>query len=337
MTEAVLRRALATGAFTAVSAEIGNGDRPLWTFAAGQLGLENNTPVGSQTIFDLASLTKVLAATSIALPLVTQNALDIDAPVATVVPEWNRADRAAVTLRDLFEHSSGLPAYREYFRRLAGKDAYLGAIASEPLEYMPRTRSVYSDLGFIVLGVALEKAGHAPLDRQFMAWKTAAGISEPLTFQPPPEWKERTAQTEQDPWRGRLLQGEVHDENAAALDGVAAHAGLFGTAGAVGAAARWWMRQFSTADGRRFAERSSVAGSSRALGWDTMLPTSSCGTLMSAQALGHTGFTGTTLWIDPRRDLYFVLLTNRVHITREGDTIRQVRRDFHDAANQELA
>jgi CubicO group peptidase (beta-lactamase class C family) len=143
-----------------------------------------------------------------------------------------------------------------------------------------------------------------------------------------------------------VLQGEVHDENAAALGGVAAHAGLFGTAAAVGNAARWWLRLLQGQDdaatgmsaraATAFATRSSVPGSSRALGWDTMLPTSSCGTRMSARAVGHTGFTGTSLWIDPEQDLYFVLLTNRVHPTRHNDAIRPVRRQFHDAAIGDL-
>ena len=123
------------------------------------------------------------------------------------------------------------------------------------------------------------------------------------------------------------LFGDI-DENAAALGGVASHAGLFGTAAAVGACARWWMRSPSLA---LFATKSSVPGSSRSLGWDTMLPTSSCGTKMSTTAIGHTGFTGTSLWIDPAQDLYVVILTNRVHPTREGEGIQEVRRALHDA------
>jgi CubicO group peptidase (beta-lactamase class C family) len=153
---------------------------------------------------------------------------------------------------------------------------------------------------------------------------------------PPPTWKPRTVITERDEWRGRLLQAEVHDANAAALGGVAAHAGLFGTAGAVGCVARWWLQQIHTPAGASFVRRSTVPGSSRALGWDTMLPTSSCGSRMPASAVGHTGFTGTSLWLDPSRDLYFVVLTNRVHASRSSDAIQRVRREFHDAVNKEL-
>jgi CubicO group peptidase (beta-lactamase class C family) len=151
------------------------------------------------------------------------------------------------------------------------------------------------------------------------------------------DWQPRTAVTVHDAWRGRTLQGEVHDENAAALGGVAAHAGLFGTAAAVGAAARWWLRELAAGGAAPFVERSSVPGSSRALGWDSMLPSSSCGSLMSATAIGHTGFTGTSLWLDPARDRYFVLLTNRVHAQQSTDAIRRVRRDYHNAVHQDLS
>jgi CubicO group peptidase (beta-lactamase class C family) len=331
--ETVLRSALAARTFSAFAAEIGNTDGPVWTVAGGTLGFETHTAVDATTIFDLASLTKVIATTTIALMLAQNGAVDVDARVASALPEWSAADRSNLTFRDLLEHSSGLPAHREYFRQLIGIEAFVAAIAVEPLEYAPRTRALYSDLGFIVLGAALEQAGRARLNQQFNQWKVAAGIAEPIAFLPPTDWKPRTAITEYDAWRGRRLQGEVHDQNAAALGGVAAHAGLFGTVGAVGAAARWWMRVLGTAAGRRFARRSAVPGSSRALGWDTMLPTSSCGSLMSPRAIGHTGFTGTSLWIDPARERYYVLLTNRVHAAGSADAIQQVRRDFHDQAN----
>jgi CubicO group peptidase (beta-lactamase class C family) len=345
--EMILERARAARAFSAVTAEIGRTSGPLWTYAGGSLGFDSPTaPVDASTIFDLASLTKVLATTTIAVGLAARDVLDVDAFVHAVLPAWTAHDRAMVTVRDLLEHCSGLPGYREYFRHLTGRHAYAVAIAAEPLEYTPRAQSVYSDLGFIILGFALERLGGAPLDEQFNRWRAGAAIDAPLAYTASPAWKPRTALTEHDPWRGRILQGEVHDENAAALGGVAAHAGLFGTAAAVGQTARWWMSALNGCDdsstaipariARRFVERSTVPGSSRALGWDTMLPTSSCGTRMSARAIGHTGFTGTSLWIDPEQDLYFVLLTNRVHPTRANDTIQQVRRDFHDAALADL-
>ncbi|MEO7134018.1 MAG: serine hydrolase, partial [Vicinamibacterales bacterium] len=168
----------------------------------------------------------------------------------------------------------------------------------------------------------------APLDRQFDRWREAElGPDVELRYRPATDWLERIAPTENTPV-GEVRCGEVHDGNAAALGGVASHAGLFGTAAAVGACARWWMRSPSL---QVFAAKTAVANSSRALGWDTMLPTSSCGTKLSPSAIGHTGFTGTSLWIDPHQDLYVVILTNRVHPTREGDAIQDVRRALHDA------
>jgi CubicO group peptidase (beta-lactamase class C family) len=154
----------------------------------------------------------------------------------------------------------------------------------------------------------------------------------------------RASRPRNDPWRGRLLVGEVHDENAAALGGIAGHAGLFGTAAAVGSYARHLLQVLEGRAGvfRRatlegfVSKRADIPGSSRALGWDTMLPTSSCGTLMSARAFGHTGFTGTSLWVDPEKDVYVVLLTNRVHPTRANEAIKQVRPTVHDAVMGEL-
>jgi CubicO group peptidase (beta-lactamase class C family) len=169
-------------------------------------------------------------------------------------------------------------------------------------------------------------------------------IVEEIQFAPPSLWRARIAPTEQDPWRGRLLVGEVHDENAAALGGIAGHAGLFGTAAAVGSYARHLLQVLDGRAGviRRatleefVTKRADIPGSSRALGWDTMLPTSSCGTLMSARAFGHTGFTGTSLWIDPEKDVYVALLTNRVHPTRANEAIKHVRPAVHDAVVEEL-
>jgi CubicO group peptidase (beta-lactamase class C family) len=256
---------------------------------------------------------------------------------------WSGQDREAVTIADLLEHSSGLPGHRPYFKTMTGRAAYERAICEEPLEYTPRSKSIYSDLGFILLGFILEDAADAALDAQFDVWRRQAGIDAPLAFTPLAEWRRRIAPTEQDEWRGRLLVGEVHDENASALHGVAGHAGLFGTARGVGESARWWMSAMTSRSDPAlqrlavsFVLKSSVAGSSRALGWDRMLTTSSCGTKMSARAIGHTAFTGPSLWIDPERDVYFALLNNRVHPTRANDQIQQVRRAFHDAVIDDL-
>jgi CubicO group peptidase (beta-lactamase class C family) len=206
-----------------------------------------------------------------------------------------------------------------------------------PLEYAPRAQSVYSDLGFMLLGFILDN--DQPLAARFDALRAQMGIVEDVQFNPPSLWLRRTAATEIDEWRGRLVVGEVHDENAHALGGVAGHAGLFGTAAAVGQHARHLLQILEGKIGafRRdslemfITRRSDVPNSSRALGWDTMLPSSSCGGRMSPRAFGHTGFTGTSLWIDPDRGVYVVLLSNRVHPSRANDAIKQVRPAFHDA------
>jgi CubicO group peptidase (beta-lactamase class C family) len=239
-----------------------------------------------------------------------------------------------VTVRALLEHGSGLPGHRPYYKTKQGRSAFEIAICEEPLEYPPRTKSIYSDPGFMLLGFALENAGSATLDHQFATWcSRELPRDTELMYRPPDAWRPRIAPTE-NTQHGEERRGEVHDENAAALGGVASHAGLFGTAAAVGACARWWMRSPSLP---LFSTKSSVPGSSRALGWDTMLPTSSCGTKMSNTAIGHTGFTGTSLWIDPAQDLYVVILTNRVHPTREGEGIQAVRRALHDVIVTDLA
>ena len=340
---AVLERAIAARAFPAACAEVGNTTRPLWRQALGHLTYETDAqPATLDTIFDLASLTKVIATAPLVMRQSERGRLSLDDRVAGLLPAWQGADRADVNIRDLLSHASGLPAHLPLYRDHDGRAAFARAIGTTPLEYPPRTRSVYSDLGFMLLGFIIEDT--APLPAQFDAMLVQMGGIQELQFHPPAAWRTRLAPTSVDPWRGRLLVGEVEDENAAALGGAAAHAGLFGTAGAVGEYARHVLQvlggragAFQTDTLRTFVtRRPDVPGSSRALGWDTMLPTSSCGTRLSASAFGHTGYTGTSLWIDPERELYVVLLTNRVHPARGNDAIAAVRRALHDAVIEDL-
>lgn len=335
--QAVLEAAVEARAFPGAAAETGSADGPLWTYATGHLTYEPEAPaISSRTLYDLASLTKVIATTSIAMRLVHAGRVSLDSLASGWMPEWKDGAFATVRVRDLLEHSSGLAAWLPLFQSSKGRDEYRRAIAVLLPEYAPRTASIYSDLGFIVLGHVIESAAGRTLDELFDEFRSAAGL--PATLAYGSAAGNDVAPTEFDPWRGRLCAGEVHDENAFALGGVAPHAGLFGNAADAGAFARLVLRAFreSSALGTpelmsHFARRSDVAGSSRAVGWDTMLPTSSCGTRMSPDAIGHTGFTGTSLWIDAARDRYFVLLTNRVHPTRENNQIRAVRAEFHDA------
>jgi CubicO group peptidase (beta-lactamase class C family) len=339
----VLVRAVHARAFPAAVVEVGDREQARWREAFGHLTFEPDAPpTREDTIFDLASLTKVLCTAGLVMGQLEQGRLTLDDPVRTRIPGWQRTDRDRVTIRDLLAHCAGLPAYVPFFRVHTGRAAFEHAICETPLEYPPRSASVYSDLGFMLLGFLLEEV--APLPVQFDAMLQQMGTLQELRFQPPDAWRPRTAPTEQDSWRGRLLVGEVHDENAWALAGVAGHAGLFGTAAAVGQYARHLLQVLAGRVGAFrqntvdtfIARRVDVPGSSRALGWDTMLPSSSCGRRLSPRAFGHTGFTGTSLWIDPQRDIYVVLLTNRVHPTRSNDAIREVRPALHDAVIEDL-
>jgi beta-N-acetylhexosaminidase len=326
----IIERAIEARAFPGATIEVGRRESVVWQAAFGTLTYAPDAPaVAGDTVFDLASLTKVIATATMAMRAIDGGRLALDHRVADYLADWRGADREAVTIADLLEHASGLTAYLPFFRDHRGRPEFQRAICALPLEYAPRTQSIYSDLGFMLLGFILEDVG-VPL-QEF------SHIHDPV-FNPPREWRERCAPTELDLWRGRLLQGEVHDENAWVLGGIAGHAGLFGTVSGVGAFARMVLdglrgrSPLATAETlARFVRKSSVPGSSRALGWDTMLPASSCGTRLSPQAVGHTGFTGTSLWIDPAQDLYVVFLTNRVHPSRDNNAIQPVRRAVHDA------
>jgi CubicO group peptidase (beta-lactamase class C family) len=331
-------------AFPACTIEVGRTEGVLWQWATGRLTYDPAAPPAAlDTIYDLASLTKVIATTPVAMRLIGARRLLLNAPVAAHVPDWQGADRARATITDLFEHCAGLPAWWDLYRHASTSREAQHEISSLPLEYAVRSRSMYSDLGFILLGSILEAAGGRSLDAQF---DDLLGIAD-LRFNPPPDLRPRIAPTTDDrSWRKRLLVGEVEDENAWALGGVAGHAGLFGTAAAVGAYARLVLNTFraETVLGppwlmRRFVTESSVPGSSRALGWDVMRPTSSSGRRLSRSAIGHTGFTGVSLWIDQLKDVYVVLLTNRLHPARPDgphDRLAELRPTVHDAVIEVL-
>jgi CubicO group peptidase (beta-lactamase class C family) len=325
----VLERAIESRVFPGAVIEVGRTNGVLTTMVAGRQTYDRSaTAIDAHTIYDLASLTKVLAVASLMTAELSAGRMRLDDRVRYWIEGWTGEDRQTVTIRDLLEHASGLPGHRPYYQSRRGRASFETAITEEPLAYPPRSQSIYSDPGFLLLGFAMENAGGAALDVQFNGWRDreiGAGVE--LRFNPGAEWRDRTAPTE-DTRDGEERRGAVHDENAEALGGVAAHAGLFGTAAAVGAVARWWMRSPALA---QFSVKSRVPGSSRALGWDTMMPTSSCGTKLSASAIGHTGFTGTSLWIDPAKDLYIAILSNRVHPTRHNEGIQETRRALHDA------
>ncbi len=291
-------------------------------------------------LYDLASLTKVVVTTTLCMVLEEAGRLDLDAPVVERVPGFRGEGRDRVTARYLLAHCGGLPAHRSLYRTCRSKAEVLEAVCGTPLACEPGTETVYSDLGFLLLGALVEQVGGEALDRL-----ARRAVFEPLgmgetTYCPGAELLPRIPPTEYDGgWRGGLVHGEVHDENAAGMGGVAPHAGLFGTAGDLGRFLRVFLcggrteGVFSEERVRRFTSRAGlVPGSERALGWDTVSEKgSTAGRHFSPVSYGHLGFTGTSMWADPERDLGVVLLTNRVHPTRENLGIRQLRPAFHDA------
>jgi beta-N-acetylhexosaminidase len=313
--------------------------------AFGRLTYDPGSPaVTVDTLYDLASLTKVIVTTTMAMILVDEGRLDLQKPVSAFLPGFHGGAKDKVTVWNLLTHSGGLDWWGPLYKDLKGKQAYLRRIEAMDLVYEPGTKSLYSDLGAFLLGEVLERVAGEGLDtfarRRIFE---PLGMKETL-FRPGPDLLARIAPTEQDPWRGRLLRGEVHDENAFALGGVAPHAGLFGTAPDLSRFAQMLLnggvydhhRLVSRETVEQFTHRAGVPESSRALGWDTPSAGSSAGTLFSSRSFGHTGFTGTSLWIDPDRHLFLVLLTNRVHPTRENDAIRKARPAIADAVVRAL-
>ncbi|HLZ33892.1 MAG TPA: serine hydrolase domain-containing protein [Nitrospira sp.] len=322
-------------------------------------------PVQPSTIYDLASLTKPLATVTTVLLLVQSGKLALDTPIENILVDLGGAPIGSARLRDLLTHSAGLPGWRPLYERLEAKGilpgrtepgstgkAVLRLIRDEPLIYERGTRSLYSDLGFMLLGLAVERVGGMSLDKYFE--ETVAGPlhAQPLLFVPAASSRagapsvdcSMIAPTEWVEGRGRLLRGDVHDDNAAAMGGVAGHAGLFGTAEAVLAVSGAWLQahcgQPSILDRdlvREFTRQSQVPQSSWALGWDTPTVPSSSGRYFSAHSFGHLGYTGTSLWIDPQRELEVALLSNRVHPSRRNEKIREFRPLIHDLAYREFA
>jgi CubicO group peptidase (beta-lactamase class C family) len=337
----------ARGAFPGGVLAVGYQGAVVHLHPFGRLTYDAAAPaVRADTLYDLASLTKVVATATMAMILVDEGRLDLDAPVQKFLPGFQGPGKEAVTVRHLLTHSSGLDATALLYKELRGRAAFVERIEKMDLAYPPGTRSVYSDLGIILLSEILERIAGQPLEG-FVRER----VFEPLgmhdtMFRPPADLLPRIAPTENDPWRGRVVRGEVHDENAFAMGGVAPHAGLFSTAGDLARFAQMLLNG-GVLDGRRivsretvelFTRKAGIPDSDRALGWDTKsAESSSASTLFSPRSFGHTGFTGTSIWIDPDRQLFVILLTNRVYPTRENQLIREARPAVADAVVRALA
>lgn len=308
----------------------------------------------TDTVFDLASLTKPLVTAALVLSYAADRRLSLDHFVGTYRPRWRDGPAARATLRHLLAHASGLPDWRPLYRDLdpalvgtpEAKRRIIDAADAEPLVSEPGAENRYSDLGFILLGAIIEQVAQRPLDdlareRLFEPLGIATVGYLPTGNPRARAWLSgrRVAATERCSWRGRVLRGEVHDENAFAMGGVSGHAGLFGDAmGVLGLVRAWreavagrrasWPSELATA----FVTRQSDLGSgSWALGWTVPTPPSTSGRYFSPRSYGHLGFTGTSVWVDPDQELTVVLLTNRVHPTRENQAIAAFRPAIHDA------
>lgn len=307
----------------------------------------DKSKVAVSTLFDLASVTKVVATTTMAAILYERGLLELEAPIAGTIPKFlsdpeRDSRRAHVTFRMLLAHSSGLPAYEKLFLRFNTRDELLDAVFDTPLKAEPGSRAEYSDIGFIILGVALERLAGEPIESfcQREIFGPLGMVS--TTFNPPAELRAKIPPTANDQtFRHRIIQGEVQDENASFLGGVAGHAGLFASAEDVARFSHAMMNGGSpilrpeTID--LFTRREPLPhGRSRALGWDTPSNPSQSGRFFSARSFGHLGYTGTSLWIAPDRQISITLLTNRTWPDCANQAIKQIRPRFHDAVMQTL-
>nr|MBA3890896.1 serine hydrolase [Gemmatimonadaceae bacterium] len=339
----VVERGLAAGGFPGASVVVGRKGFAVWEKGFGRLGWTPTSGyvIPDRTIYDIASLTKVVATTTAIMLLHDEGKIRLEDPVSRFLPGFSGGDKDRVTLHQLLTHRSGLPAGRDIWRIARTPESAREAVIASALKYQPGTRYEYSDLGADILGFVAEAAAGERLDRYLQRRVfTPLGMTD-TDFRPAGSLRGRIAPTELTPPRGYPIRGEVHDENAFALGGIAGHAGLFSTATDLSVFAQM-MLNGGEYRGTRFLKAETVelftrrAAGTRALGWDTCAANGSCGQYMSERAYGHTGFTGTSLWIDPDREMFVILLTNRVHASRAprpAKVIADVRADVADAAS----
>ena len=340
----VVERGVQAAGFPGAAVIIGRRDATVLARGYGTLDWSpNSVPVSAyRTLYDLASLTKVVATTTAVMVLYDEHRIALDAPVARYLPGFSRGAKARVTIRELLEHRSGLPAGRNLAHFAHSPADARRLVLATSLENEPGSTERYSDVGMDVLGFVVEAIAHEPLDR-FVHRRIFAPLAMTSTmYRPGAALRARAAPTEMHNARGHALKGEVHDGDAYALGGVAGHAGLFSTASDLARFAQMLL-DGGTLDGTRVIADTTVAlfthrsAGWRALGWDTCAGGASCGQHMSERAYGHTGFTGTSLWIDPDRGLYVIVLANWLHERPDGRTppvaiLADVRADVADIA-----
>jgi CubicO group peptidase (beta-lactamase class C family) len=336
--DSIISAAVSGGAAPGAAVAVGRHGRLVMVSGYGRTAASlDGIPVTDSTLYDLASLTKVVATTTAAMMLEEQGVLHLDRTLGSYLPELRDPAKAGITVRMLLTHSGGLEAFAPLFQTIRGPEAYLRAIDERPLQYAPGTRMVYSDWDMILLQFVIERITGQNLDHYLDQRLFAPLGMRDTRFRPGPALHRRTAPTELDGQRG-LIHGEVHDPNAWALGGIAGHAGLFSSVRDLSVFAQMLLNGGSY-DGVKIRSPATIArwtapqgpGSSRALGWDTPSGQSSSGRYFSPRSFGHTGFTGTSMWIDPERSLFVVLLTNRVHYTANNQLHVPLRRAVADA------
>ncbi len=338
----VVQRGIKAGGYPGAAVVVGRKGAAVWERGFGKLSWENSSAAvdAEHTIYDIASLSKVVGTTTAIMLLYDEKKIDLDAPVFRYIPAFSGGQKDLVTVRDLLTHRSGLPAGRDLWRKAHSPQEARDMVVSTPLEYTPNSGYIYSDLGADVLGMIVEAVSGQRLD-VFLNRRVFVPLGMHDTFyRPADSLRYRIAPTEVHPPRGYPLQGEVHDENAYALGGIAGHAGLFSTAADLSIFAQM-MLNGGTYDGVQVLTDSTVSlftrrtAGHRALGWDTADGDYGSGRYLTERAYGHTGYTGTSIWIDPDREMFVVLLTNRVHeakADRPAKVIADVRSDLSDAA-----
>ncbi len=333
---------------------ISKEDSILFKKAYGYANIFTKCPMTEDTIFDLASLTKPLATTLAIMKLVQEHELDLEQTLGSVLPYFINTEKEQIKIKHLLSHTSGLPDYRPYYKKLCElpmslrKDALKNFLVKEPMLHPAGKKDLYSDLGFMILNLVVESISGKRLDR-FVDEKVykPLDLSRGLFFlnvdeKPQPE---RFAATELCPWRNILLEGVVHDENAYVMGGVEGHAGLFGTAGDVYNLLSALLSAYYGLSSTNVFQQDILDmvfkkqnNSEKTLGFDTpSLHDSSSGKFFSEKSVGHLGFTGTSFWMDLDRSIIIILLTNRIHPSRDNDKIKAFRPEIHNAIMKSLS
>jgi CubicO group peptidase (beta-lactamase class C family) len=332
----VLDRAERDSAFPGAIAVVGTRDRVIARYAVGHLDWAPSPAPDDRTLWDLASLTKVIGLTSGIMQLVAQGRISLDAPVQRYLPTWTGPNKDRVTIRHLLTHTSGLPAFKPYDEITHDPDSLATLMFTTPLDTTPGAKMVYSDIGAYTLGRTLQAVTGQTLDAYLDEHVFKPAKMDDTRYKPPASLLPRIAPTEVDPKRGGLVRGKVHDERAYYLGGVSAHAGLFSDAHDLTRFAQMYLNG-GEIGGVRVVPRDEIGVfttrqvQDRALGWQKPDGNNSAGHMMSPEAFGHTGFTGTSIWMDPPRDIFIILLSNRVNPTRANTKIGRVRVQLADA------